>query len=349
MPPLPNEIILHIIKCLIPSSLPVAFAPSHPVTRTLMNLTLVSILTSDAAKRLLLKHCLYLDSEERLASLISLRKQSLIDLIAASPDGLFLAPFPDQNLDYLEIAQNVGLLLSDVSGKLTRLVINMPLRYLHPEDDTNQVRPVLRAAFSGLTALEEFCSIQDELFLDTEEREHDDRQPEVWPTWPRLRRLALYNPCLDSSVQEFKKCSNLTHLVVTRADGLFAHVPDDPAGFGGLTQLRRAIVVNTERDFIHNMNFNRDDRAPAAETLLGRLRGAWIISASAEREFESESESDDFCTAVKVPIPPELGEDDQADIPLCQDWVGARAIDGTLWDMSGIPFIESVQLDRPRN
>ncbi|KKZ64765.1 hypothetical protein EMCG_09343 [[Emmonsia] crescens] len=335
MPALPNEIILHIIKCLIPSSPPVAFAPWHLVTRTLISLTLVSSLTSRTAKHLLLKHCLYLDSEERLAKLISLRQQSLIDLTAASPEGLFLAPFPENSLDCLSIAQNVSLLLSDISGKLTRLVINMPLRCLWPEDDTYHVRSVLHEAFSSLTALEEFCSMQDELFLDT--REHG--QFRVWTTWPRLRCLALYNPCLNSVVffESIRECSNLTHLVLTRADGLYYDAPADPAGYGSLAQLKRAIVVNTERALLRGMRME-DNLAPAEDTLLGKLKSAWL-SKNVGRACAEKPESDNFCMAVEVPIPPDLVEDDQCDIQLCQKWVGARAIDGTLWDMSGTPFL----------
>ncbi|KLJ10213.1 hypothetical protein EMPG_14384 [Blastomyces silverae] len=343
MPELPNELILHVVRCLIPSSPPVAFKPQHPVTKTLLNLTLVSHATSSTAKRLLLKHCLYLDSEERLAKLISLRQLSSVDLTAAAPEGLFLAPFPEQNLDCPSIVQNVSLLLSDVSGTLTRLVINLPLRSLYPEEDKNLVRPVLRDAFSRLTALEEFCSMQDELYLDTRP-ERPGPQPEVWQAWPRLRCLALYNACLDSTkfVAGIKCCSNLTHLVLTRPDGIFNHVADDRVGFRALPRLERVIVVNTRRGFSRDRNFHEDERAAADDTLLGRLRSAWVRNNNNNvgRARAEMSESDYFCVAVEVPIPPDLVGRDDSDIPVCQEWVGSRALGGTLWDEPGTPFLD---------
>ncbi|OAX82863.1 hypothetical protein ACJ72_02776 [Emergomyces africanus] len=334
-PALPSEVILSVIECLIPSSPPVVFAPSHPVTRTLVNLTLVSRLTSRTAKRLLLKHCMYINAEERLTKLIALRQQSSTDLTAASPQGLFLAPFPAEDLDHLSIAKNVNLLLSDIGGKLTSLIINMPLRYLRPEEDLNHVRPVLREAFSSLEALEEFCSMQDELYLDI-----PGQQPQVWLAWPRLQRLALYNPCLDfpGFVADIKRCSNLTHLVFSRADSLFYDVPEDSAGFGGLRLLKRVIIVNTERGFLQNMRFHQEER-DSKGTFLRRLRSAWFGNHAGQVRAEEMAEFDYFCVAVTVPIPPHLVDDDQIDIQLCQEWVGTHAMDGTLWDMPGTPFL----------
>ena len=337
MATLPPEIILHVVECLIPSSPPVAFSPSHPVTRTLINLTLVSSLTSAIARRLLLKHCLYIDSEERLTKLISLQRKSLIDLTATSPNGLFLAPFPPANLNCPDIARGVSQLLSAISGTLTRLVINLPLRYLYPEDDVHQLRSVLREAFSRLTNLEEFCSMQDELFLNTVSTHI---QPEIWPMWPRLRRLALYNACLNSPgfVDELKACSNLTHLVFPRPDGLFAIIPEDQAGFAGLAKLERVTIVNTERGLTRYFEFTEDERVPPGETLMGRLNSAWLAN-NTSRPSTDNAASDTFCTLVKVPIPPDQDHDYDADIPLCQAWVGTRAIDGTLWDTRGTPFL----------
>ncbi|PGG96667.1 hypothetical protein GX51_07707 [Blastomyces parvus] len=344
MPELPNELILHIIRCLIPSSPPVAFKPQHPVTKTLLNLTLVSHVTSDTAKRLLLKHCLYLDSAERLAKVISLRHQSSVDLTVAAPEGLFLAPFPTENLDCPSIVHNVSLLLSDITGTLTRLVINLPLRFLYPEEDKNHVRPVLREAFSRLTALEEFCSMQDELYLATA-IETPGPEPEVWQAWPRLRRLALYNVCADSPgfVAGIKCCSNLTHLVLTRPDGIFSHLADDLDGFAALARLERVIVVNTERGFTRNRDFHEDEGVVAEDTLLGRLRSAWLRNSDINigPAREEMSESDYFCIAIKVPLPPDLVDDGEIDILLTQEWVGSHALDGSLWDLSGTPFLDS--------
>jgi hypothetical protein len=84
---------------------------------------------------------------------------------------------------------------------LTRLVIDIPLRRLRPEDDTKHVRALLRAAFQELVALEEFVSTQDELSLDVTERDGINSDEAVWPTWPNLKRLALYNVDTSSEVK----------------------------------------------------------------------------------------------------------------------------------------------------
>ncbi|EGE85676.1 hypothetical protein BDDG_08621 [Blastomyces dermatitidis ATCC 18188] len=341
MQALPNELILHVIRCLIPSSPPVVFKPQHPVTKSLLNLTLVSHITSGAAKHLLLRHCLYLDSEERLAKLMSLRQQSSVDLNAAGPEGLFLAPFPAQNLNCPSIVHNVSLLLSDISGTLARLVINLPLRFLYPEEDKNLLRPILREAFSHLTALEEFCSMQDELYLDTA-LERRGPQPEVWQAWPRLRYLALYNPCVDSArfVAGIKCCSNLTHLVLTRPDGIFNDVADDQDGLGPLPRLEQVIIVNTERGFSRDRRFHDDEGTAPDDTLLRGLKSGWLSNNQVGRASAEMSESDYFCVAAEVPIPPDLVGEDDSDILACQGWVGSRALSGTLWDESGAPFLD---------
>ncbi|KAK2746807.1 hypothetical protein FQN57_002849 [Myotisia sp. PD_48] len=336
---LPNETILQIVKSLIPSSPPVAFAASHPVTQTLISFTLVSTLTSVDARRLLLKHCLYIDSEERLEKLLSLKRQSLIDLTTAAPNGLFLAPFPPSTeesyvrLDqHPNIIKNVALLLSDVREKLTRLVIDMPLRSLYPEDDSDHLRPILREAFAGLTALEEFCSTRDELYLDTKELRGSE--PEVWSLWPQLRRLALYNPSLTNAEvwSGFKNCGSLTHLVVTRSDGLYEQVSDDPTLCNSLTQLRRVVVVNTEEEFAREI---RRENPVMKNTFLGRL-SSFQLSHNAALAHAEEFEDSPFCSAIYVPSNSDTSD---MDIDVCQEFVRHHAIEGTLWDLVGVSFL----------
>lgn len=86
------------------------------------------------------------------------------------------------------------------------------------------LRAILRAAFSRLPALEDFCSVQDELYLKALPQEPEAGEliedPAVWLTWPRLRRLALYNPCVEGYfVESLLQCSpHLAQVVLTRPD-----------------------------------------------------------------------------------------------------------------------------------
>ena len=99
----------------------------------------------------------------------------------------------------------------------------MPLRSLYPSDDPLHVRPVLRRAFEQLVALELFCSVRDELYLDCEEGPLNAQEPFVWSLyWQKLRTLALYNQ--DVSTPRFwlglARLAYLETLVLTRSDGL---------------------------------------------------------------------------------------------------------------------------------
>lgn len=195
MPCLPPELILYIMHCLIPSKPPVAFRASHPVTRTLLAFSLTCKLTSAPAVQLLHLHCLHIDSNERLQRLIANSprlsatttnnsgtedREDICDAtFLLNPNTsrcLYIYPFLDDSIDEPLIVQKVNSLILAVSSSLKRLVIDMPLRSLYPQDDYNRVRPVLRAAFASLEIIDEFCSVRDELFLDTVKQTNE---PEV--------------------------------------------------------------------------------------------------------------------------------------------------------------------------
>ncbi|THC99726.1 hypothetical protein EYZ11_000776 [Aspergillus tanneri] len=315
---LPPEIILQIIDDTIPSSkVPVAFSPSDPITQTLRSWALVCNFTRAKSQYLLLKHCLYIDSHERLKALLD-NTSSLVSL--PSP-GLFLAPFPEDDLDHLDIAQHIDQLCAKVCSSLTRLVIDMPLRRLYPYEDKNRVRPVLRTAFERLTAIEEFCSAQDELYLATME---DSRsEPEVWSLWPGLRRLALYNLAVDTLYfyTNVTRCSALAQLVLVRGDGLTYVMEDEEAealeswNFGSL---RRVAMVNVEYPSGEDME--------SMTSFYGRLM--------ASRAGEGSRVVPGLYDGIELDmILVDLPEDRQDDeIAVCQEWLRDSAIRGDIWD-----------------
>ena len=331
MPQLPAEIIIDIIHCLIPSSTPVAFGPSDPITRTLYNLTKTSRLTSFVAQQLLLKHCLYINTSERFWKVISPEHQALPNPAARTASqpppstGLFLSPIPYRNTleDHLEITKSIDTLLYSLRWILTRLIIDLPLRSLYPEDDKYQVRPRLRAAFSSLTALEEFCSVQDELYISTMPWPFSDMapfvEPEVWSTWPRLRRLALYN--VDVAGIKFlpnlEKCKNLTHLVLARADGLYEQLPEKSMHwYRNLPKLKRVALVDTKTAKDWEM------RPDAGEGTFAKTM------ALASGHDVKSGHSGPLCTWYSVEVPPTA----QDDIRACQDYLCRAAMNGSLWE-----------------
>ena len=355
---LPTELLLHTIDSLIPSNPPVAFPASHIVTRTLLKLCLVSKTIHYAAIRLLFAHCVYIDSPDRLRLL----QRTLVDhhlerafgskIPWQSPldrddsdsnletrhentpksfiSSLFLAPFPDDTIDSPEIAPLVLGLCTTIGHYLTRLVIDIPLRSLRPEDDTNNIRPFLRAAFQEFVGLEEFVSTRDELYLDITKRalEH----PAVWSTWPNLKRLALYNVDVSSTrfLKDIQQCRQLTHLVLTRADcltegvfpsllPLFPHAPLQMSH-----SLQRVLIVNFTQDHKYRPTFSR---RRWEDCFLGKV---WTATPDNQKHKLQ-------ITRIDVSLPGY--RDAYCEIERCQEWVCRAAIQGTLWELPGVPLL----------
>ncbi|KAL4885570.1 hypothetical protein BJY04DRAFT_179990 [Aspergillus karnatakaensis] len=328
---IPGELILDIVKCLIPSSPPFLFTANHVITRTLLSLMLVCKLVSGYARQLLNKHCLRLDSGRRLELFV---QQGFVAANANSLPywlnsvELFLAPFPMNNLNIPSTVNHVNLLSTIICGRLTRLIIDMPLRKLYPDDDDHNIRPILRKAFARMTNLEEFCSIRDELYLSTEK---GMEEAAVWSFWPRLQRLALYNVAIESSqfIEGLCRCSNLTHLVLVRPDGLSDMVRPEHFGPGFLPSLQRLMIVDTEMGFLHSNRFSLFLRNNG--TFVGRLRelrtpGTWESNAE---DSDSDSESVDCYHFLRVPEDRKWYE-----TVIYQDWLMEHAISGTLWGIS---------------
>ncbi|PYH80060.1 hypothetical protein BO82DRAFT_339029 [Aspergillus uvarum CBS 121591] len=359
MPSIPGELILQIIDCLIPSTSRKIYPRSDLVTQTLLSLTLACKLTHHPARRLLFQHCLYIDSRERLDQLLEqsgyFRGNSSIttnDQAQQCPQiraySLYLAPFPPDQLEDAHTVRHVERLLSQVGATLRNLIINIPLRSLYPEDDVQGLRVTLRAAFAHLPALEDFCSVQDELYLKSLPQDPEAgemiEEPPVWPTWPRLRRLALYNACMDGGFVEcLLHCSShLTHVVLTRPDCYMDEaLPSGVADRLPWPGLQRILVVNTREGHIRDAR-NRDDYLPAA---LGQV-SFWSrlhLAQQGTRQIDGFGEGMGgealiACADVPISSGQEGGGDD--DIPLSQEWVCARAVEGTLWDCPGLPYTD---------
>lgn len=145
---------------------PVAFAPSSLQTKTLYTLLIVSSGVHATAKQLLYKHCLYIDSSERLQLLLCAltdpKKEDSSVPVLHCIKNMYLSPFPKklahtdilhlmhlvESIDDLPITKWIYELFCLVSPYLKRLVIDIPLRPVHPEDELLFIRPLLYNAFS---------------------------------------------------------------------------------------------------------------------------------------------------------------------------------------------------------
>lgn len=326
---LPIELILLIIESLVAEDRDtVAYRSSHPITQTLVSLTLTSHATYPSAIRLLHSHCLYIDSSHRLRSLLnSITGPQIPSLSWRHADGtprysitsLYLAPFDRGSIDDQPTARWVQELFFRVAPTLKRLVIDIPLRSLYPLEDHLGVRPILRAGFEALVNLEEFLDVQDELYLDLQDRGENSPNVDevtVWTTWPMLRRLGLYNAdCVTEFWRKVARMPRLETVVLTRPDGL--EEADIKAEL--LLQLgpaKKVLIVNT---------------APHHLTrLLGEELQTWPEIDREERVKVMQY----FVptTSFTMSYPGHIHDH----ISLCQDWVRDGAIRGDIWDWEGV-------------
>jgi hypothetical protein len=205
-------------------------------------------------------------------------------------------------------------------------VIDIPLRSLRPEYDTNNVRPLLRAAFQEFVGLEEFVSTRDELYLDV--IEDTSEHPAVWSTWPNLKRLALYNVDVSSIrfLKDIQQCRQLTHLVLTRAGGftesIFPSLPP-PSPPPPLHSLQRVLIVNSGHGHEFNPAFSR---RRWEDCFFGKV---WTATPDNQKHK---------LQIMRIDVP-RRGRDTYFRIERCQELVCKAAIQGTLWELPGTPLL----------
>ena len=299
--PLPLELVLSVITNSLPKYRNVILSPSHPITQTLLSFTLVCHETRKVANRYLRQYCVYLSSEARLrAFLLEIPHRPEL----RQTDSLFLAPFDGGTIDDLPTASFVRELFNYTCGSLKRLIIDIPLRSLYPENDHLAVRTVLREGFQKLENLEELVSVRDELFLSIT---HHGGELPVWKFWPKLRRLALYNVDADSDFwRDVAHMKALETVVLTRADGLRDN-NIKKAYFKHADRRLKVLLINVEEDQIRFSNMPRInwDKIDAMKKM----------------------------TIMTYNVPCPFEEDDPVDI--CQDYVRIGAENGTVWDWEG--------------
>lgn len=312
---LPLELVLNIITCSLPAS-DAILPPSHDVTKLLLTFTLVCQETRRIANRYLRERCVYLSSSKRLSAYILAIKQ---EPGLRNATALSLAPFGD-TIDDLPLCCWVRELFSYTCGTLRRLVIDIPLRSLYPENDHLAVRRVLREGFERLENLEEFVSAQDELYLEVTE---DGGRPAVWKKWTKLKRLALYNVDLTSQFfQDLARLCALEALVLSRSDGNEESLDDWAKYFECTDRPFKLIMLGSERR-----------RLVPDQLLSGRIKNRAEV--------------------VDVPMIRSIWLQHTIDFSIeeCQSFVREHAENGTLWNLdhgtiacNGRPYVDEPYL-----
>lgn len=320
-PVLPTELILRIIECLDVKNVLVLDTRKDVRAKSILAFTRVSRATYPVALRMLYRRCLWIDSSERLRLLLislEVHTSSIRPMTSTLPlvrlqdclHALFLAPFK-RSLDDLPTAHWIFELFAAMRHSLRRLAIDMPLRSLYPEDDHLNVRPKLRAAFEELTALEEFTSINDELFLSTqEERWTWNHESPVWSKWHSLKHLALYNIDLDNEDFEMLPLlSRLRSLVLVR--------PDSSEPESWLSLLRKFKQP-------HLTIFEIDEsRSTERSCGLGAVRLEYGSSLDLQSNVD--------LVPISVPYACACGDHPKEVVEVVKTWVKDRVIDGSLW------------------
>ncbi|KAG0646151.1 hypothetical protein D0Z07_8430 [Hyphodiscus hymeniophilus] len=309
LPTLPPELILSVIGFVISptESRAVALRASHLVTKTLVSLL--------RALRLLHARCLYIDSDARLMSLAASIAQMPHELRTASErlrlmrQSVGVSHILSLYLSYTEVndfqlAQSVLGLFTAIAPYLRRLVIDMPLRDYDYWDLRMTTASTLREAFSKLTGLDTVCSIRDELFLPGFEPTISVEQTSVWPLWPNLKTLILYNEDIDNEDlwPSLGKLEHFETLVLTRCDGL------------------------EETDI--KLEWTKNCGQRPLEVLIVNIEGGH------RNPLGRKSWKEDSVVVKEMNVPTSYyGDEDE--IELCQEWVKRRVLRGVKpadWD-----------------
>lgn len=228
---------------------------------------------------------------------------------------------PDPSpVDDLATAMALYDIFHAIAPTLKRLVINMPLRTLWPEKDEKGIKKVLYRAFEVLINLEEFVSVQDELFLYwVTEKEWR------FEVWPKLRRLSIYNPDLghdlgtEGFLYSFKEMQYFEHFVCCRADGMDEGIERLKEIYGDTASNAPGVPSNVSRILtLAHVDVNDVGQVSWLDkTSLPRLR---LFDKGIDLPPVPEFENNDPSTWTRSP----------ADI--VQEWVLQRSLEGTLWE-----------------
>lgn len=308
MPPSPVEILAHILSILATPAHELQYGYSDDVLDALLQLCLSSrTLYALAAPHLY--SSVRVDSSSQLSLLHrTLCSSQPIPAIAsiALPD-FSDSLFPPSSIHLVEI-------ITIISPSVRRIMFDRPLRGFYYENEREEVRQHLRTVMEPLSQLEEFESIQCELFLGVKEPDGalpPDEWHVCWPDWKSLQRLSLYNPMLNEEFSDaIAGLPELTHLAMQHPD----------------------FDVDGESN-THLHGFGEES---------SKLRRVLIISQDGNRGeyFKSQDVKDEAVRIARpgleiVHIGVHIDEDDEDNCDL-HHWVRDRVQDGTLWELSGL-------------
>lgn len=318
---LPQEMVENMLDDLRPRRCPIALPASDIITQTVRCCLLLCKSTLPYSQRLLYESCLYIDSPWRLQALLrsygalTMRSPAIFQQAESrrlASISLYLSPFPSEEITDMDTVKNVQTLFQLLSHTLRRLVIDMPLRSVDPEEPSGHLTmQCLRRGFEQLQNLEEFVSVRDELYTSTSVPR---TAPQTWTSWPNLKRLALHNVLIDDSFwNDLSKLPLLEVLVLTGPDG----------------SEELDMLVSKLKDSTRVLIINTSD----CHDLILRRNGEWFSRkyASAVEAPDGSAKSTAENGEAILEIVSVSKEDGADDIEACQEWVKRHALLADLW------------------
>lgn len=331
---IPGEVWMMVTEAVVNEDA-VAFPANHEITRTLRALLTVNRVTSMTARRLLLKHCLWIDCEWKLYSLNRcLRGLSEVGIL----DGLLLAPCWSGNMEDLEepIVDEINTLLYKIGHELRKVVVEIPgiCTYHEPEHYLRSTT-LLRRAFMRCEKMEEFTNTLYAPFTDTMHKFADCWMPApthefLWTGWSHLRHLSLYEVTLDHVASS---------VITTRMPQLRVLV----LGNGDMTDAcvqGLYLGMQTPLDVVFIEGYGTFTPIPEFFAFLERLK-PWKSTLQIRNE-------DDLTVSFRIVIR------DHRNIPEAKDswsihrerdylfessvFIRAKSLDRSLWQVDGMPF-----------
>lgn len=398
---LPTELILLIVEALAPDNPNAILPPNDLTTRTILACTQVCRATYYTATRVLRRHCMFIDCNQRARQFARCLRHSPPPFLAGDPQAgtglrsltsLFLRPYTEERdevdesdselneddcsmisdepeeeeeifepldedmdvdsnasdsgsswewlpspLEDLKTTRSVRFILFLTAPTLKRLIIDMPLRSLYPEEDICKMRPRIRKGFTVLENLEEFVSVRDELFLCIQPQV-PRREEDVWATcWPKLRRLALYNPILDPDRRYWDNMARLPDFEM----GVFLRADSNNANNLDVKKSWFKALARTS-----GMHFDDVCQNPRPLTIVhvncACEQATWSKFVRGWRRVDPEHKVRALLKDLPDPVEADTSsvhsdDSDESDWPLepreiCQEWVMTLALEGKLWE-----------------
>lgn len=330
---MPLELVLNIITQSVPTQEGI-LPPSHPSTKALLTWSLVSHETRKHAQRLLAQNCIYLDSQHRMRIFVN-RLSEDAD-IRKHISSMFLAPAQPREkgtgAEALHLLELLRSLFEYTGPTLRRLTLDRSsLNICYRKEiyysflALRNLEEVVHLRWSWDHNLEDWSYSDEEQYLDVK-----PLHGPVWSHWPKLKRLALFNPCPTNSFNDgLDRLPALETLVMTRMNPVFLDNLSKSLRSRKAKRPLKIVLVDAEQEEVTPENLRGQGTWDVVDPQ--RLRRVYIHKVPSYLYPELELCNEAHLTALQVG----QRESYYWRTEICQAYIERAARSGTLWDWEG--------------